>query len=361
MSELKNRCILVTGGAGFIGSALVRDLIRSENCRVVVVDKLTYAANLSALNEVSDSSKFNLETVDICNGSRMREIFENYRPDTVMHLAAESHVDRSIDSPSDFITTNVNGTFTLLEVALAHWSTLNGEDKSHFRFLHVSTDEVYGSLGPDGLFSETTAYAPNSPYSASKAASDHLVRAWNETFDLPVLTTNCTNNYGPFQFLEKLIPTVITKALANEPIPIYGKGLNVRDWLFVDDHVKALKRVLARGTVGETYCIGGNAEKTNIEVVTLICELLDELVPPVGMGQRSSLITYVKDRPGHDARYAMDISHIKRELDWQPSESFESGMRNTVKWYLNNRNWWEEVLDSQFDGKRLGIRTPAEA
>lgn len=346
--------VLITGGAGFIGSALVRYLIDTTMCTVINVDKLTYAANLSSLVSVENSNRYTLEKADICDGKRMSELFEHYRPDAVMHLAAESHVDRSIDGPADFIQTNINGTFSLLEAALSHWRGLDSDGQEKFRFLHVSTDEVFGSLGPEGFFHEDYPYKPNSPYSASKASSDHLVRAWRETFGLPTLITNCTNNYGPFQFPEKLIPLVILKIMAGESIPVYGKGDNIRDWLFVDDHVKALWKVVLDGAVGETYCIGGDCEKSNIEVVRTLCRLVDELAPGSDKPQAEELITFVKDRPGHDHRYAMDIGKIGRTIDWKPEETFDSGMKKTVSWYLENQDWWRAILESRYSGERLG-------
>ncbi len=354
MSVFDDKTILITGGAGFIGSALVRNLVRNHNSRIVVIDKLTYAASDYALEPVINAVNFVLEPYDICDGSKMDALLEFYRPDAVVHLAAESHVDRSIDSPGAFINTNIVGTYMLLEASLNYWSGLSLDNKERFRFLHVSTDEVFGSLGSEGLFNEATSYAPNSPYSASKAASDHLVRAWHKTFDLPVLITNCTNNYGPYQFLEKLIPTVISKAIRGEAIPVYGQGVNVRDWLYVEDHVNALKRVLADGRVGETYCIGGSCEKNNIEVVTTICRLMDSLVPLSDNVPRESLIMFVEDRPGHDARYAMDTTFIRDSLGWSPKESFESGIQKTLNWYLAHRHWWQDIIEYKFDGKRLG-------
>ncbi len=349
------KTILVTGGAGFIGSALVRYLLAHTEHRVVNVDKLTYAGNLDSLAPVLPDSRYQLEVVDICDAHEMGRVFAEHQPDAVMHLAAESHVDRSIDGARAFIQTNVVGTYTLLEAARAHWLGLQGERRQNFRFLHVSTDEVYGSLGEEGYFTEQTPYQPNSPYSASKASSDHLVRAWHHTYGLPVLTTNCSNNYGPYQFPEKLIPVVILNALAGKPIPVYGRGDNRRDWLYVDDHVQALLTVLERGEVGETYNVGGNNERSNLEVVHQICLLLDELLPDSPAAPHSSLITLVTDRPGHDWRYAIDASKIRRTLDWQPEESFESGLRKTVRWYLENRQWWERVLSGSYRLERLGL------
>jgi dTDP-glucose 4,6-dehydratase len=349
-----NRTILVTGGAGFIGSALVRHLLAETESRVVNVDKLTYAGNLDSLHPVLPNNRYSFEPVDICDAGEVAHIFEEYRPDAVMHLAAESHVDRSIDGAADFIRTNIAGTYTLLEAARAFWSRLGGAEQREFRFLHVSTDEVFGSLGREGYFTETTPYQPNSPYSASKASSDHLARAWFHTFGLPVLVTNCSNNYGPYQFPEKLIPVVILNALDGKPIPVYGKGDNVRDWLYVEDHVRALLAVLEDGKVGETYNVGGNSEKSNLEVVTAICSLLDELVEEPRVESHASLISFVKDRPGHDWRYAIDAGKIRRELGWEPRETFESGLRKTVTWYLENRGWCERVMDGTYQLERLG-------
>lgn len=354
------KTVIVTGGAGFIGSALVRSLVAQGATRVVVVDKLTYAANQEALASAATSPRFVLEVHDICDAPEMRRLFREHRPAAVLHLAAESHVDRSIDAPSAFIQTNVVGTFTLLDVALDYWSALFPAEQERFRFLHVSTDEVFGSLGAQGAFHEEHPYRPNSPYSASKAASDHLVRAWFHTFGLPVLITNCTNNYGPFQFPEKLIPTIITKALQGEPIPVYGTGMNVRDWLFVDDHVDALRRVLAAGRPGQVYCIGGAAERTNLDVVRTVCGILDELAPARGRRPHEERIRLVPDRPGHDLRYAMDITRMERELGWRPRQSFESGMRATAEWYLENRPWWEAALTGAYGGQRQGTRRAAD-
>jgi dTDP-glucose 4,6-dehydratase len=347
--------ILVTGGAGFIGSAVVRQAIRETDHQVVVVDKLTYAGNMDSLAPVSNDPRYAFERADIADATKMRELFERYRPDAVMHLAAESHVDRSIDGPGEFIQTNVVGTFTLLQAALGYWRTLPGAERDAFRFHHISTDEVFGSLGQEGLFCETTAYDPRSPYSASKAASDHLVRAWHHTYGLPVVVTNCSNNYGPYHFPEKLIPLIIINALEGLKLPVYGKGANVRDWLFVDDHARALLTVVTKGTVGETYCVGGRCEKANIEVVRTICALMDELAPSAKIGPRESLITYVADRPGHDMRYAIDASRIAADLGWEPQETFESGLRKTVEWYLANRTWWERIRSGVYRGERLGV------
>jgi dTDP-glucose 4,6-dehydratase len=347
--------ILVTGGCGFIGSAVIRHLIGATDCTVVNIDVLTYAANPENVAGMVDSGRYHFEQTDIRDLTAMHAIFDKYRPSGVMHLAAESHVDRSIDDPLAFVTTNVDGTTVLLHAAKKHWDALAGTAKGYFRFLHVSTDEVYGSLGSTGLFTESTPYQPNSPYSASKAASDHFARAWFETYDFPVLITNCTNNYGPYHFPEKLIPLVILKGLAGEPLPVYGKGENVRDWLFVEDHAEALAVVLQKGEPGRQYNIGGKCEKTNLEVVLAICTLLDELAPlPDGKGHQG-LIAYAKDRPGHDLRYAMDISRIEDELNWSPKRTFEQGLRETVTWYLGNRDWWQRILDGSYAGQRLGL------
>ena len=335
--------ILVTGGAGFIGSALVRHILINTDNSVVNVDKLTYAGNLESLAGIADSNRYLFERVDICNMVELGRVFNACKPDAVMHLAAESHVDRSINSPDDFIQTNIVGTYNMLEVARAYWLDLVGTKKSSFRFHHISTDEVYGDLGRgNDLFTEDTPYAPSSPYSASKAASDHLVRAWHRTYKLPIIITNCSNNYGPYQFSEKLIPLVILNALDGKPLPIYGSGNQVRDWLYVEDHARALFRVIIKGIIGETYNIGGNNEKSNIEVVKLICDLLDELVP-LDSGSYNAQITHVADRPGHDQRYAIDASKMARELDWVPKETFESGIRKTVLWYLENQKWCDNA------------------
>ncbi|WP_345877381.1 dTDP-glucose 4,6-dehydratase [Shewanella algae] len=349
--------ILVTGGAGFIGSAVVRHIIDNTQDSVVNVDKLTYAGNLDSLVEVESNERYAFEKVDICNRVELDRVFAEYRPDAVMHLAAESHVDRSIDGPAAFIETNIVGTYTLLEAARHYWNTLEGENKAAFRFHHISTDEVYGDLeGTDDLFTEETSYKPSSPYSASKASSDHLVRAWLRTYGLPTIVTNCSNNYGPFHFPEKLIPLMILNALDGKPLPVYGDGMQIRDWLFVEDHARALYKVVTEGAVGETYNIGGHNEKANIEVVKTICSLLEELVPnkPKGIAQYLDLITYVKDRPGHDVRYAIDAAKIECELGWKPQETFESGIRKTVEWYLNNTTWWSRVLDGSYRMERLG-------
>ena len=350
--------ILVTGGAGFIGSAVVRHIISETSDEVVNVDKLTYAGNLESLEQVADNPRYNFEQYDICDRPNMDRIFREHQPDVVMHLAAESHVDRSIDGPAVFVETNILGTYTLLESARHYWQQLENPAQKSFRFHHISTDEVYGDLeSTDDLFTETTSYAPSSPYSASKASSDHLVRAWLRTYGLPTIVTNCSNNYGPYHFPEKLIPLTILNALDGKPLPIYGDGMQIRDWLFVEDHARALYKVVTEGKVGETYNIGGHNEKANIEVVNTICALLEELVPkkPSNVKQYSDLITYVTDRPGHDLRYAIDATKIAQELGWKPEETFESGIKKTVEWYLNNRQWWERVLDGSYSRERLGV------
>ncbi|MFW7343437.1 dTDP-glucose 4,6-dehydratase [Pollutimonas sp. H1-120] len=349
--------ILITGGAGFIGSALVRHIIGHTSDTVVNVDKLTYAGNLESLAEAAQSERYAFEQVDICNRAELDRVFRQHRPQAVMHLAAESHVDRSIDGPAAFIETNIVGTYTLLEAARQYWTQLDDTDRQAFRFHHISTDEVYGDLeGPDELFTETTPYAPSSPYSASKASSDHLVRAWRRTYGLPTLLTNCSNNYGPYHFPEKLIPLVILNALEGKPLPVYGQGMQVRDWLYVEDHARALYKVVTEGKVGETYNVGGHNEKRNIDVVHTICDLLEELAPgkPAGVARYLDLITYVKDRPGHDMRYAIDARKIQRELGWAPRETFESGIRKTVQWYLDNLEWCRHVQDGSYQRERLG-------
>lgn len=352
---------LVTGGAGFIGSAVVRHLIDNTATEVANLDKLTYAGNLESLVSVSDSPRYHFYQVDICDGAALDAVFAEFKPTAVMHLAAESHVDRSIDGPADFIQTNIVGTYSLLEAARRYWNGLADQQKAAFRFHHISTDEVYGDLeGTDDLFTETTSYAPSSPYSASKASSDHLVRAWQRTYGLPVLLTNCSNNYGPFHFPEKLIPHVILNALAGKPLPVYGDGSQIRDWLYVEDHARALCEVVSRGVVGETYNIGGHNEKRNLQVVETICDLLDAFaaegrcVRGEELKTFRDLITFVKDRPGHDRRYAIDASKIERELGWKPEETFETGLRKTVQWYLDNRGWWESVLCGTYRLGRLG-------
>lgn len=353
-----NKTVLVTGGAGFIGSEVIRQFIRDTDYNVVNVDKLTYAGNLESLVSVADNPRYHFERVDICDSGEVDRLFKKYQPDGIMHLAAESHVDRSIDGPAEFMQTNIIGTYNLLDVARRYWSDLDDTRKADFMFHHVSTDEVYGDLdGPEGLFTETTAYDPSSPYSASKASSDHLVRAWHRTFGLPIVITNCSNNYGPFQFPEKLIPLVTLNALDGKPLPIYGKGDQIRDWLYVSDHASALRLVLEKGVAGETYNIGGHNEKQNIEVVKTICSILDELVPehPEGIAKYEELITYVSDRPGHDMRYAIDASKIDRELGWTPDETFVSGIRKTVQWYLDNKTWCDHVKDGSYQGERLGV------
>lgn len=355
--------ILVTGGAGFIGSAVIRHIIQNTQDSVVNVDKLTYAGNLESLVDVSDSNRYAFEQVDICNASELARVFDQYQPDAVMHLAAESHVDRSIDGPAEFVQTNIVGTYTLLETARTYWNKLEKSLKNAFRFHHISTDEVFGDLdGPEDLFTEETSYAPSSPYSASKASSDHLVRAWQRTYGFPTIVTNCSNNYGPYHFPEKLIPLVILNALDGKPLPVYGNGNQVRDWLYVEDHARALYKVVTEGVVGETYNIGGHNEKQNIEVVKIICSLLEELQPTNSYSREGGnpsgfegLIIYVKDRPGHDVRYAIDASKIEKELGWKPEETFESGIRKTLKWYLDNFEWCKRVQDGSYQRERLGV------
>ncbi|MCD9480540.1 dTDP-glucose 4,6-dehydratase [Photobacterium phosphoreum] len=349
--------VLVTGGAGFIGSAVIRYIINNTQDSVINIDKLTYAGNLESLADVENNERYAFEQIDICDRVALDRVFSEYKPDAVMHLAAESHVDRSIDGPAAFIETNIIGTYTILEATRAYWNQLDDSRKSAFRFHHISTDEVYGDLeGTDDLFTETTSYEPSSPYSASKASSDHLVRAWLRTYGLPTIVTNCSNNYGPYHFPEKLIPLIILNALDGKALPVYGDGMQIRDWLYVEDHACALYTVVTKGDVGETYNIGGHNEKANIEVVKTICSLLEELVPnkPDGVTQYQDLITYVTDRPGHDIRYAIDASKIARELGWKPAETFESGIRKTVEWYLNNKKWWSRVLDGSYSFERLG-------
>jgi dTDP-glucose 4,6-dehydratase len=348
------KTILVTGGAGFIGGNFVHFVIGNSQARVVNLDALTYAGNLDTLAPLAGNPRHEFVHGDIGDRELVTRLLDEHPPDAIVNFAAESHVDRSIDGPAAFIETNVLGTFNLLDCARRYWSGLQGEKKSGFRFLHVSTDEVYGSLGPEGLFTETTPYAPNSPYSASKAASDHLVRAWHHTYGLPVLTTNCSNNYGPYQFPEKLIPLFIQNALLGKPLPIYGDGANVRDWLYVEDHCRAIWRVLEAGTPGEVYNVGGNSEKTNLEVVDALCAALDEMLPQSPYRPHAQLKTFVADRPGHDRRYAIDASKLKSELGWEPRESFESGLRHTLSWYLEHQEWCQRVLDGSYQGERLG-------
>ena len=345
--------VLVTGGSGFIGSNLVRLLVEEKGESVINLDKLTYAGNAESLVDLEGNPNYTFEQVDLCDAAALAEIFSEHKPDAVMHLAAESHVDRSIDGPGEFIQTNIVGTYNLLQAALDYWRNL--PEGNGFRFLHVSTDEVFGSLAPDAPgFSETTAYDPHSPYSASKAASDHLARAWNDTYGLPVLVTNCSNNYGPYQFPEKLIPVVILKCLRGEPVPVYGKGENVRDWLYVTDHAEALYTVITKGRIGETYNIGGNNERQNIELVRTLCTLMDKFAPMDNAKSYEDLISFVTDRPGHDMRYAIDSTKIREVLGWEPNEDFESGFRKTVKWYLDNRVWWQHILDGSYKLERLG-------
>ena len=342
---------MITGGAGFIGSAVIRHIIKNTNHEVLNVDKLTYAGNLESLVSVSNNERYTFSQTDICDRTALDQLFADYQPDAVMHLAAESHVDRSITGPFAFIETNIIGTYQLLEASRHYWNSLEESKKQKFRFHHISTDEVYGDLeGTTDLFTETTSYSPSSPYSASKASSDHLVRAWNRTYGLPVLVTNCSNNYGPYHFPEKLIPLMILNALQGKALPVYGNGQQIRDWLFVEDHARALFKVVSEGVVGETYNIGGHNEKANLDVVHGICELLEELAPnkPEGVNQYKDLITYVKDRPGHDVRYAIDASKIQRELDWTPEESFETGLRKTVQWYLDNQEWVTRIQSGEY-------------
>lgn len=371
--------ILVTGGCGFIGSNLVRLLV-TEGHTVLNLDKLTYAGNAASLSDLEGNANYSLLVADICNPDAVANAINSFAPDWIMHLAAESHVDRSIDGPSAFVQTNVVGTFNMLQCARSYWQSLSDEASKRFRFLHVSTDEVYGSLSETGLFTESTPYQPHSPYSASKAASDHFARAWHDTYGFPVLVTNCSNNYGPYQFPEKLIPVVILKCLRGEPIPVYGKGENIRDWLYVEDHCRALYTVMERGQIGETYNIGGNNEKKNIDLVHLLCSLMDDLAPlsstplaPLGRGvggeglakqglsRYCDLITFVTDRPGHDLRYAIDASKITRELGWTPIQDHESGFRKTVQWYLDNENWWKAILNGEYQLDRQGLSTGAKA
>lgn len=352
--------IFVTGGAGFIGSALVRQLVATGQELIVTVDCLTYAGNLENLAPVADDPSHIFEQVDICNREAVARLFAQYRPQAVMHLAAESHVDRSIDGPRPFIETNIVGTFNLLEAARGHWESLNGAQREGFRFLHVSTDEVFGSLGDEGLFTEDSPYQPRSPYSSSKASADHLVRAWFHTFGLPVLVTNCSNNYGPYQFPEKLIPVMILNALEGNPLPVYGTGANVRDWLYVDDHAAALRLVLEKGKIGETYNVGGDEERTNLQVVETVCRILDE-VGPARSGSYADLISFVTDRPGHDHRYAIDASKIRHQLGWRPSVDFAGGLKKTVSWYLAHQDWCARAKAGSYSGERLGLAATAKS
>ena len=349
--------ILITGGAGFIGSCVIRTIIKHTDMSVVNIDKLSYAGNLDSLSEISSNDRYCFEHIDICDFEAVLKALKNHKPNLIMHLAAESHVDRSIDGPSDFINTNIIGTFNMLDAAVKYFKALTNTDKEKFRFHHVSTDEVYGDLDDSNdLFTELTPYAPSSPYSASKASSDHLVRAWGRTYGLPFIITNCSNNYGPYHFPEKLIPNVILNAIHGKAIPVYGNGMQIRDWLYVEDHAKALIKVITESKIGETYNIGGHNEKSNIEVIKIICDLLEEFVPKKlnGIKKYQDLITFVKDRPGHDIRYAIDASKIESELGWKPEESFESGIRKTVKWYLNNSQWWKRVLSGKYRFEHLG-------
>jgi dTDP-glucose 4,6-dehydratase len=352
---MSHNTIMITGGAGFIGSALVRQFIAETDATIINVDKLTYAGNLATLGEARQHPRHHFEQVDICDRHAIDALFARYRPDAIMHLAAESHVDRSIEGPAAFIETNIVGTYTLLEAARDYWSALPPAGREAFRFHHISTDEVYGTLGASGLFTEETPYAPNSPYSASKAASDHLVRAWHHTYGLPTVMTNCSNNYGPYQFPEKLIPLMILNALEGKPLPVYGKGDNIRDWLYVEDHARALRLVLERGRVGECYNIGGHNEKTNLEVVQAICGYLDERLPTSAHVPHAKLIRFVTDRPGHDRRYAIDAGKIRRELGWTPRETFDSGLQQTIEWYIANAASWKQVTASSYQGQRLGL------
>jgi len=353
--------LLVTGGAGFIGSAVCRLFVSELDAALLNVDKLTYAANLASLKAIENNPRYAFHRADIGDRPAIAALLGSFAPDAILHLAAESHVDRSIDGPGEFIKTNIEGTYALLQAALEYWRSLPAERARRFRFHHVSTDEVFGSLGPDGKFSETSRYEPNSPYAASKAAADHLVRAWHETFGLPTVMSNCSNNYGPYHFPEKLIPLAILKALAGEPVPVYGKGDNVRDWLYVDDHARALHAVLTAGRPGESYNIGGDGERTNLQVVTAICALLDELAPQSPHRPHERLISFVADRPGHDRRYAMEAGKIQGELGWRARESFETGLRKTVAWYLENRGWWEPIWSEKYRGTRLGTGSRATA
>jgi len=347
--------ILVTGGAGFIGSALIRHLLGETGHEVLNLDKLTYAGVLSSLAPIDNSPRYRFVQGDICDAELVARLLAEFAPDVIAHLAAESHVDRSIDGPGEFVQTNLVGTFTMLQQALGYWQGLDDAKKPGFRFHHISTDEVFGSLGEEGFFTETTAYDPRSPYSASKAGSDHLVRAWGHTYGLPVLVTNCSNNYGPYHFPEKLVPLIIIRALAGEPLPVYGDGSNVRDWLFVEDHAHALRAVFERGVPGETYNVGGNSERTNLDVVKAICTTLDRLSPRADGKPYAGQISFVTDRPGHDQRYAIDAAKIRDALGWEPQVTFEQGIQRTVRWYLDNRDWWSEILARRYDTGRLGL------
>jgi dTDP-glucose 4,6-dehydratase len=348
--------VLITGGAGFIGSNLVHYLINSKQAVVFNIDKLTYAGHTESLKTLKNSPNYQFAQLDICDSKAIKKVYENFKPEVVMHLAAESHVDRSIDGPAEFLNTNILGTYSMLDVSYNYWKKLTDKQKKDFRFLHISTDEVFGSLGRKGIFTEQTPYDPRSPYSASKAASDHLVRAWFHTYGLPVLITNCSNNYGPYQYPEKLIPVIILNALQYQPIPVYGKGENVRDWLFVEDHVRALWTVVQKGVAGETYCIGGNNEKRNLDVVKIICTMLDEMRPAEKVKKHEELIDFVTDRPGHDMRYAIDATKIKNELGWEPVTSFENGFKKTVEWYFTNLDWCNVVLGGKLNLNRLGLK-----
>jgi dTDP-glucose 4,6-dehydratase len=350
------KTFFITGGAGFIGGNFILHLMKTDQVKVINYDKLTYAGNLDTLTSIENNPHYIFEKGDICDKNRLSKLFKEQSVDAVVHFAAESHVDRSIASPADFIQTNVMGTFELLETACRHWQGLDIAQKNNFRFLHISTDEVYGSLGNTGLFTEETAYAPNSPYAASKASSDHLVRAYHKTFNMPVLTTNCSNNYGPYQFPEKLLPLMIIKALTGKPLPVYGDGRQIRDWLYVEDHCEAILKVLEKGVIGQVYNIGGSNEKTNLDVVKTLCHILDEMVPDSPYRPHESLIQFVTDRPGHDRRYAIDASKIQNQLGWRPRESFESGLKKTVGWYLDNKEWLTRVMSGAYRGERLGLK-----
>jgi dTDP-glucose 4,6-dehydratase len=360
VAPLFEKTVLVTGGSGFIGSAVVRYLIQETDWRVVNLDKLTYAACQDSLATIEDNSRYNFVQGDVAEESHVREVFSKYRPDFIMHLAAESHVDRSIEGPGEFIRTNVSGTFVMLQEALRHWKAMEGERKAEFRFLHVSTDEVYGSLGEEGLFTEDSPIQPSSPYSASKASADHLVHAWNKTYGLPVVITNCSNNYGPFQFPEKLIPLMILKAMAGQPLPIYGSGLQVRDWLHVEDHARALFLAVTQGEIGREYLVGGESERTNLQVVHAICTAMDICFPDSPHVPHAQLVEHVTDRPGHDQRYAIDPSRIQQELGWKAVHNFETGLAQTIRWYLENQDWWE-TLDARYKQQRLGLVKEASA